>query len=63
MNYIDLQNARRYLQETHQQAYRDGLARSLQPSFRERLAKLLTSFAVKLQGHTGTATNLVSFKG
>jgi hypothetical protein len=63
MNRMSYQIAKDYLRETHEQAYRDYLARSLQPSVRERLAKLLTSFAVKLQGNTTTPTDLVSVRG
>ena len=63
MNIVHYQNAKRHLQETHEQAYRDHLALSLQPSFTQRLAKILTTFAVKLQGNTPTPTDLVSFRG
>jgi hypothetical protein len=48
MNHIHLQNAKRYLQETHEQARRDALARSLQPSLREHFAKTLLNLAKRL---------------
>jgi hypothetical protein len=57
MNHIHLQNAKTYLQESHAQAYCDYLARSLQPSFRQRLATLLTNVALRLQGNTPTNTS------
>jgi hypothetical protein len=52
MNHLNYRIAKDYLRETHAQAYRDYLARSLQPSFRERLANLLTKVAVRLEGKT-----------
>jgi hypothetical protein len=62
MNYIHYQNTKRQLEEFHQQAYRDYLVSSLQPSLRERLAKVLTTLAVKLQGNAPTSTDLVSIR-
>lgn len=52
MTYIQYQNTKHQLEEFHQQAYRDYLVSSLQPSLRERLAKLLTTLATKLQTHS-----------
>lgn len=50
MNHPDYRHAKRYLQETHAQAYRDHLVRSATPSFRVRLASLLTALAARLRG-------------
>jgi hypothetical protein len=57
MNQLHLHNAKRYLEETHARAYCDYLARSLQPSFTQRLATLLTNVALRLQGNTPTSTS------
>jgi hypothetical protein len=51
MNHLHLQNAQRYLKETHEQAYRDHLARKFQPSFRERLARVFSTLALRLESH------------
>jgi hypothetical protein len=64
MNQLHLQNAKTYLQETHARAYCDYLARSLQPSFRQRLATLLTNVALRLQGNPQTnSSDLAPFSG
>jgi hypothetical protein len=64
MNQLHYHNAKIYLEETHAQAYCDYLARSLQPSFRQRLATLLTNLALRLQGNTPTSTSdLAPFSG
>lgn len=52
MNHTDYQNAKRYLKETHERAYRDSLARKFQPSFRQNAAKFFAKLAVKLGGNT-----------
>jgi hypothetical protein len=54
MNHLHYHNAKRHLAEIHQQAYRDSLARSLTPSFRVRLANVLTKVAGKLEGKKQT---------
>jgi hypothetical protein len=49
MNHLNLQNAQRYLKETHEQSYRDHLARKFQPSFREHLARVFSTLATRPQ--------------
>lgn len=63
MNHLNYRIAKDYLRETHQQAYRDYLARKLRPNFRQHLANVLNTLAVKLQGNTPTSTDLVSVRG
>jgi hypothetical protein len=64
MNQIHYQNAKRYLKETHEQAYCDSLARKSQPSFRQNVAKFFAKLAVRLEGNTSAQpTELPALKG
>jgi hypothetical protein len=49
MNHTHYQIAKGYLKETHQQAYRDYLARSLRPSLRQNVAAFLAKLALWLE--------------
>jgi hypothetical protein len=64
MNQIHLQNAKRYLKETHERAYCDSLARKFQPNFRHNVAKFFAKLAVRLGGNpSAQPTELPSLKG
>jgi hypothetical protein len=64
MNHTHYHNAKRYLKETHERAYRDHLARKFQPSFRQNVAKFFTKLAVRLEGNpSAQPTELPALKG
>lgn len=62
MNHSDYRIAQDYLKETHQQAYRDYLARSLRPSLRQNVAAFLAKLALWLEPQSKPA-EVVLFQG
>ena len=52
MNHAHYRIAQGYMKEMHERAYRDHLARTLSPSFKQRLAGLFSTLAARLEPKT-----------